>query len=190
MEQFDPHLARIRALAKVREVLVLASDIVMVIPGQTGRVKTAIRPNLNIDDVKVEFNLRGRQAAQARRLDGKCRLRINMEAFAMREQEMLDESIPHEVAHLVCFVLGIDDGHGPAWKKICIELGGTGKQYHDMILTPARKSKRFLYRNTHGQEVAFKIGRHINLQKGKVAAYTVKRNGAIFTRGDLVGEMT
>jgi hypothetical protein len=39
----------------------------------------------------------------------------------------VDEIIPHELSHIVCFTNELDDGHGDMWKDICIDMGGTGE---------------------------------------------------------------
>ena len=39
----------------------------------------------------------------------------------------LEEVLAHEVAHAIA---GWDEDHGPTWKRICEELGGTGDRFH------------------------------------------------------------
>lgn len=148
-----------------------------------------------IDATKVTFKQRGRIAAKAHvqhyPKEGRfeTEVKINVEAYALRPDEMLHDTIPHEVAHLVCLVLGLDRGHGYEWERCCIALGGDGERYHNMKLTSVRKSKRFLYRNYSGQEIHFKQGRHSNLQLGRQTGYTVQRTGALFTKGDFISEV-
>ena len=143
-----------------------------------------------LEDVKVLFNLRGRAAAQARvhHRDNRREIRINVEAYSLRPQEMLEDTVPHEVAHLVCNILGNDRGHGANWKRVCKELGGTGETHHDMKLTPARRQKKFLYRNDDGIEVHFKQGRHSNLQLGKVKAYA-RTDGRSWRKEHFISEI-
>jgi hypothetical protein len=41
---------------------------------------------------------------------------------------MIDEVIPHEVAHIVCQIQGIKEpSHGPLWAAVARYLGATGK---------------------------------------------------------------
>ena len=42
--------------------------------------------------------------------------------------DMVNETIPHELAHAVCYDLGVcKRPHDIHWKQICIELGGNGR---------------------------------------------------------------
>lgn len=46
----------------------------------------------------------------------------NMEVY-------LNEIIPHEVAHIICFHNNrIELGHGDLWRELCITMGGTGEE--------------------------------------------------------------
>lgn len=170
-----------KALARVVQVIELAKD------HWGGELDC-------LDYVETRFDLRGYAAAQARwtRRDGEIEdlvVKINMEAYLLRPTEMLEQTIPHELAHLVCGVMGWDRGHGRAWKATCIGLGGDGKVHHDMKLTSVRKSKVFLYVNDEGQEAHFKQGRHSNLQKGKTDAYKHKQTGAKWQKHHYVSEV-
>lgn len=53
---------------------------------------------------------------------------------ADNESEIMD-TIYHEVAH----ALTPGDGHGPAWKRKCIELGGSGKRLSDAKINAPSK---------------------------------------------------
>lgn len=149
----------------------------------------------HLDRVKVTFKQRGKIAAKAHAQHWveaerwECEIRINLEAYALRPKEMIEDTIPHELAHIVCIIRRVDDGHGPAWVQTCIALGGTGEQYHNMRLTSVRKSKRFLYRNHGGHELHLKQGRHSRLQLGKAYYYSVVRTGEVFVKADYVSEV-
>ncbi len=57
-------------------------------------------------------------------------------------KEMLKDTIPHEVAHLIGIYLSVltsrkgDTAHGPLWKSMCLALGGIGEIYSKHRLTP------------------------------------------------------
>jgi len=64
--------------------------------------------------------------------DGSFSIELNLEE---NHRVLADDTIPHEVAHLVCFCnsrFGVDHDHG--WKSVCRDLGGryplfTGNTY-------------------------------------------------------------
>ncbi len=174
LSQFD----RAKIQLRVNEVLDLAR--------KKFGVKLQVKP--------TSYKLKGRAAAQAmcQYHTGSKRwvfeLRINREAYHMRPEEMLQSTIPHEIAHMVCHENGTDKGHGAIWQRTDIALGGDGSRTHDMKLTPIRKRKQFVYVNEDGDEVVFRQGRHSNLQLGKHLYYQTK-SGKRWTKSDYRGEV-
>jgi predicted SprT family Zn-dependent metalloprotease len=75
---------------------------------------------------------------------------------------MLNEVIPHEVAHLVGFATGRDQGHGAWWRIYCVGLGGNGKRTHSCQVTPARRTRTFEYKTASGK--AYMIGARVHNQ--------------------------
>ncbi len=58
-------------------------------------------------------------------------LRFNPKFIVDEYQDMLTDTIPHEVAHLVCAENpNLGRRHDTGWKRVCIDLGGTGKRCH------------------------------------------------------------
>lgn len=43
--------------------------------------------------------------------------------------EFVDNIIPHELSHIICFNNGLDDDHGENWETLCVEMGGSGNQF-------------------------------------------------------------
>jgi SprT protein len=131
--------------------------------------------DIDIDQapVKVLFNLRGKAAAQARcrrhRGDHKVRdlqVRINPEAYALDPDDMLGDTIPHEVAHLVCFLRpSLGRNHDAGWVSVARSLGCSGERTHSMELTPTRRKKVFIYELPSGIHVELGQGRHSKTQK-------------------------
>ncbi len=131
---------------------------------------------LNVD---VDFNIKGRCAGRAYPLrystcKTKYRLSFNMEAIQKYKQGMTEDTIPHEVAHLVCFAQpnrGRNHDHG--WKRVCRMLGGDDSRTHDMVLTKHREKQRvrFIY-DVMGHEVAVGPVHHKRIQAGQ--EYTIR----------------
>lgn len=125
--------------------------------------------NLHPGNVTIQVNIRGTVAGWARNArNGVYRLRFNPEAIINYPEQMAD-TIPHEVAHLVCYANPrLGSGHDAGWKRVCRMLGGDDSRTHDMVLTKVREKERVRYiYNVLG--VACTVGprQHQNIQTGK-----------------------
>jgi predicted SprT family Zn-dependent metalloprotease len=104
--------------------------------------------------------------------DRKLSLTFSKECADNNLEEMLNDTVPHEVAHLVVYHnkynVGLYGwrkimGHGPEWRLICLALGGTAQRCHNMEVTKARRVTRFVY----------------NLPDGSTAKITKKYHNAV-----------
>jgi SprT protein len=129
---------------------------------------------------KIAFNLRGRVAGWAgcRR----CRytgmasdfsLRFNSELIAGKHfEDMRDETVPHEVAHLVCYARpDLGRNHDAGWRRVCIALGGNGNSRHSYDVSHAGGS--IVYVSDRGHEIKLSKIRHAKIQAG-ITHYTLK----------------
>jgi len=128
-------------------------------------------------DVKptISFNLRGRVAGWAtckfcagQRVYG---LKFNRDLIAGKHyQDILDETISHEVAHIVNYVRP-DTGrkHDAGWRRVCIALGGNGNTRHDYDVTYANGS--WDYVSNTGHVITVSQQRHAKIQKGTGYAF-------------------
>jgi SprT protein len=98
-------------------------------------------------NIQHDFTLRGRAAGQFRfnRRNRKVLiLRWNVEAMTKYPEQYLKETVPHEVAHLIVWVLHIErkiayyDHHGWNWRRVMNMLGVPAKKTHRYKLTYAR----------------------------------------------------
>lgn len=149
--------------------------------------KARTKYGVTLADVDVRFDIRGhRIAGQAGHRYGTFFLRFHPVACEQHLQEMLDEVVPHEVAHLVCYespMLGRK--HNWGWKNVCIALGGTGSRTHTLNLGGPTQSERlqkhldrrpFVYRDSQGTERKVTSQCHKAMQlKGKVYIYRDNR---------------
>lgn len=54
---------------------------------------------------------------------------MNRKYLANNLEIYLNEIIPHETAHIICFHNDrIESGHGDLWRELCITMGGTGEE--------------------------------------------------------------
>lgn len=96
--------------------------------------------NLNID-LEVKVDIRGsRIAGQACRKWGNYIVRLNPLFCQQHPADMMEDTIPHEVAHIVCFALKCCDGHGKNWKRIAKSLGCSGERCHSLKVEDPNKT--------------------------------------------------
>lgn len=149
-----------------------------------------------MDHIDIRYDLKGRAAGMAggtsrSRLTGKVMglyLRFNREAIEKNWEDMVKQTIPHEIAHLVAYSfpqLGADH-HNWKWAQIDRALGGTGERCHRMELTPGRKTSRFVYKDSDGKEVQVGPKHHAGLQRGKYGYLRNGKTGARITRTDFL----
>lgn len=140
-------------------------------------------------NVDVRFNVRGQVGGRARyTADKQLVLEFNPEAVVKYWDDMVENTIPHEVAHLVCFVNPkLGRNHNRGWQTVCYRLGGSTNRCHAYVLEKAKTVRQFLYRNVNGKEQVFKTTRHNKMQKG-MSAYIVKGKGR-FDKSDYIKEI-
>lgn len=141
--------------------------------------------------IDIRCDIRGKTAGYAgwkvnRRTGEKTGfyLRFNREAISKHWEEMVQSTIPHEVAHIVCAAfpeLG-GENHNWKWAQVDRALGGTGERCHTMELTPGRKTNRYIYKDSLGQEVTVGPKHHAALQRHQYANLRNRRTGATILR--------
>lgn len=108
---------------------------------------------LELPPAVIDFSLRGRCAGQAK-VDraGRTWLRINSQLLAENHDDFLNQTIPHEVAHLVVNWQARSRTrrprpHGPEWQAVMEDCFGlVAQRCHSYPTTPARVVPRpFVY---------------------------------------------
>jgi predicted SprT family Zn-dependent metalloprotease len=131
----------------------------------------------SVPAMAVRFDLRGRNAGQAGRDYGGYFMRFNIDMMQNEGWDhIFNETVPHELAHVICFWKNWDRGHGAKWKSACRVLGGSGQRCHSETVTYA-KGKTFYYTSSTGQVVAISSIRHGKIQRG--ASYTLRTGGRV-----------
>ena len=104
--------------------------------------------NIDFGRVTITFDLKGYTAADARfsphpTMGQVFKLRFNKEAIKQDWDMMVESTIPHEVAHLVCFAKPEfkSENHDRIWRAIAIRLGDRdrGMVGHTLTLTSTRR---------------------------------------------------
>ena len=138
------------------------------------------RYGVELQATDIRFDLHGRSAGMACQRGRHLHVRFNMEAAEKDWDHLFNDTIPHEVAHLV----GYRDptfawNHNKAWVKTCKELGGTGKRTHNMDLTPRSKMKYYQYKLPCGYEVKLSATRHKRCQNGSQKYHVTTAEGDV-----------
>jgi len=127
----------------------------------------------------VRFDLRGRAAGQAvfARRSRQVHIRINTALLASHPQEMLDDTVPHEVAHVVIFKLygRRAKPHGKEWKALMRAFGVEPKPCHTLPAEPTRQLRRFRYECACEEPALLTSIRHKRAQQG--TDYVCRRCG-------------
>lgn len=114
---------------------------------------------------RVDYSLRGTRAGTAlsRRKFGRVsikpseniiRLNLGMLQDPILHDDMVNDTVAHELAHIVCHHLHPKArGHNQWWRSIALTLAGTGKRTHDYDVSAhrIRKMKRFQYQCSNPQ---------------------------------------
>lgn len=98
---------------------------------------------------EVRFDLRGRSAGQAvfARGSRRCHIRLNAQLLISHPNEMLDETVPHEVAHVAIYCLYGRKAkpHGSEWKALMQAFGVDAAACHTLPTEPTRQLRRYRY---------------------------------------------
>lgn len=129
---------------------------------------------------EVRFDLRGRAAGQAvlsRRRNVVDVIRLNADLLASHPRDMLDETVPHEVAHVAVHRLygRRVRPHGPEWKALMQAFGVPADTCHKLPVTPARRLRQFRYACGCDEPAWLTSIRHRRAQNG--TAYLCRRCG-------------
>ncbi len=182
---------------KSRKTIALPSDLVdklRVNLCELAAKASARDPRLSFEDVDICCDLRGRAAGHALVMrDHRHLIRLNVQACMENLDWVVNEILPHELAHVICHKENMRANHqkklrahGPRWRAWCRFLGASGATTHAMPLESVRKSTKYLYRLPSGEEVKVSSIRHRRMQH-KGYAYLMK-NGASLTRDHWVAE--
>lgn len=125
--------------------------------------------NLDLTKLDIRLDLRGRAAGKAGYRGSEYYIRLNVDMIQNDSfKTIINDTIPHEIAHIVCFLNpGLGSKHDRGWKRVCLALGGTGSTTHTEPVTLARKTRKFMYVTTSGREVVISLQRHRAIQGGK-----------------------
>jgi predicted SprT family Zn-dependent metalloprotease len=129
--------------------------------------------HLDLSKVEISFNLKGIAAGMADRVSDVYRIRFNADLLHRSDKEfrhLLEDTIPHEVAHIVCFMEEDNTEHNDEWRELCVTLGGSGTAKHDILMVYGTGAT-FEYTTTKLIPVRVTETRHTRIQHGEVFNY-------------------
>ncbi len=126
-----------------------------------------------LDCPRLAFDLRGRGAGLAvfqprKSMAEPDLIRLNPVLLEAHPQEMLKETLPHELAHIVAHRLFGPriKPHGHEWRTVMSAFGKSPEVQHAMPVEPSRKLRRFLYHCACPSGVELTTIRHKRARRG------------------------
>ncbi len=162
--------ARTRIIERVKEVCRDASN----------------KFNVSLDDVNIVIRNCGKAAGWAScAYSGGGRtatdMKLILNAQLVNEEDahkLIDEVIPHEIAHLVCFIRPeLGKNHNRGWANVCRILGGSGERCHRYDLQKARRTRKAVY-NINGQLQNIGLTVHKRIQRGASYSWACNKTGS------------
>jgi predicted SprT family Zn-dependent metalloprotease len=133
---------------------------------QTLKTQWQTQTGQTLPDIQVRFDLRGRVAGWAGSRGGRYFMRFNTHMMQNAAwTHVINNTVPHELAHVICFVQGTDSGHGRVWARTCRALGGNGERCHSEAVTYAR-GDTYVYTTSTGRTIHLSSIKHRKIQQG------------------------
>lgn len=103
-----------RVITRHREILRLATEIYGDLPPCDIRISSRMKRTLGTYGFHRTRNFH--------------RITYSLSHIQNNVDDMVDNTVPHEIAHFVCRVYQIGNmRHDRAWKQVCLRLGGDGQ---------------------------------------------------------------
>lgn len=127
---------------------------------------------LDLSKVAIRFDLKGRAAGMAGMRGGVYYTRYNNDMLTREAfDHVLNATVPHEVAHIVCFMnRAFGSNHNAGWARVCKALGGTGETRHTEDVVHG-KGATYEYTTSTGNTVRVGDKYHNMVQSGRPLTY-------------------
>ena len=102
--------------------------------------------NAEFDFPRIEWVICGSTAGRA--WLGQWRIQLNEQLCKENMEDFMNDTIPHEVAHLIAYKVFGDDGHGDGWKSVMRALGLNPSRCHnyDTSKVDGKRSRNSMFR--------------------------------------------
>ena len=152
---------------------------------------------LTYGQIDITFKSKGQAAASAWMKgfkwtapeDKTYGLKFSTESASLDSDEMLNDTVPHEVAHLVCmYNESLGKNHDYGWVRVCKALGGSGSRTHNQTLTKGVYKSQYLYQTASGYQTKCGPAVHKRIQRG--ATYTTRKTHEKFGKTNFIRHIT
>lgn len=128
--------------------------------------------DVDLSNLEINFDLKGISAGQAYRQNSyhgwDYGVRYHPKACRDFPEHAIDMTIPHEIAHIVCYMKPLlGNKHDNGWKQVCKQLGGNGKRCHSLDSISSKKRVRYVY-NISGRDIRLGPKIHKNIQNNSI----------------------
>lgn len=132
--------------------------------------------------ITLSFNVRGRSAGYARWQGNKFNVDLNAHLMQNGSREFMENTITHEIAHIIAAYTGLGKGHDAGWKRIDRMLGGKGMRCFSNAETGTtvirvRRTREHLYITPSGREVWIGTVQHNRLMRANGYMLRMKDTG-------------
>jgi SprT protein len=103
------------------------------------------------------------------------RIELNPDYFQTERENMINDTLPHELCHLVAYTLFGDSGHGVYWKQCMNVVGLTANRCHNYNTSVAtlRHHRKFIYTCECKRNIS--VGLNIHKKIGMGIKYTCNK---------------
>ncbi len=136
---------------------------------------------LDMSQVGIHFDLKGRAAGMACRRGNQYFMRFNRDMLTREAfDHIINDTVPHEIAHCVCFMnRTLGSNHDAGWARVCRALGGSGDRTHSEEVVYG-KGHTYEYTTDRGHKVRMGDKHHATVQRGIPLRY--KNNKGTVTK--------
>jgi len=149
-------VATIEIDTRVKNVILLTASKIEYIYGRS------------MDLPQVKYDLRGRTAGYA---VGGHTIRLNLEILndPRYTEDMIKQTIPHEVAHIACMQFWPTENvaHGYKWQRMMVRIGLKPDRCHQYETKKARQTKKYRYTCGCSSPLMMGATRHRRMQNGE-----------------------
>lgn len=126
----------------------------------------------------IEYTLRGKTAGYA--WFGLNKIQLNPTFLVNHFDDMINNVVVHELAHLIAYDIYKDKGHGYYWKHVMLVLGIEPKRCHSYDTSKVGNNMTYHIYTCGCKETLAPVRRHNNIQKGKWRYYPCSECGRDF----------
>ena len=123
-------------------------------------------PAVQFPQITVKMNARLRTTAGRAYLQQGI-VEFNPSIYEAHVEEFLEDTVPHEVAHVVAYYVFGSTGHDIFWKQVCSDLGSATQRLHSFTVPKCSNAKTYKFKCAC-MEHEFTPQRYAWVKKGKM----------------------